>query len=214
MAFFEGPPPADAVPVYFVTAESWPDIKAALPPPAAQFAASAKFEPTPGHHLIFPDADGRLGRVLFAIEGASARHRDPFLPGKLVAALPAGIYRFANAPHDTALAVLAWALASYRFDRYKKPKKHDAPRLVPPGDIDITRIKSLAAGVALGRDLINTPANDLDPDALEAAAVTLAAQFGAEAAITLGDDLLKENFPLIHAVGRAASKPPRLVDYS
>ncbi len=95
-----------------------------------------------------------------------------------------------------------------------KRRKQDQPRLVPPDHIDLVRIKTLAAGVTLGRDLINTPANDLGPDALEVAAVTLAAEFGAEAAITLGDDLLKENFPLIHAVGRAAEKPPRLVDFS
>ncbi len=72
----------------------------------------------------------------------------------------------------------------------------------------------MAAGVTLGRDLINTPANDMDPDALETAAATLATQFGAEVAIMIGDDLLRENFPLIHAVGRAAAKPPRLVDFS
>ena len=213
MPFFDGPPPSDTVPIYFVTRETWPDIATELPIAAAQFATSSKFEPTPGACLILPDADGRIASVLFGLEAASVPYRDPFLPGKLVAALPAGVYRFANAPHDTPLAVLAWALAAYRFDRYKK-KKQDQPRLVPPDDIDFARIKTLAAGVTLGRDLINTPANDLGPDALEVAAVTLAAQFGAEAAITLGDDLLKENFPLIHAVGRAAEKPPRLVDFS
>ncbi len=163
--------------------------------------------------MILPDADGGFAGVLFGLEGHAARFRDPFLPGKLAGVLPAAVYRFANAPHDTALAVLAWALTAYRFDRYKK-KKDDQPQLVPPDEIDLARIKALAAGVTLGRDLINTPANDMDPDALETAAVTLAAQFGTEAAITIGDDLLKENFPLIHAVGRAAAKPPRLVDFS
>ncbi|WP_297296332.1 M17 family metallopeptidase [uncultured Methylovirgula sp.] len=214
MAFYERPSPADAVPIRFVTQESWSEIKAALPAPAAHFAASSKFEPTPGQHLVIPDAEGRLGHVLFGLEGKSTPHRDAFLPGKLTAVLPPAVYRFANAPHDTALAVLAWALASYRFDKYKKKKQHDQAQLVPPADIDLARIKTLAAGVTLGRDLINTPANDLDPDALEAAAVMLAAQFGAEAAITLGDALREENFPLIHAVGRAAAKAPRLVDFS
>ncbi len=213
MPFFEGPPPANAVPITFVTPQSWPKIKAALPAAAAHFAAASKFEPTPGRSLILPDAEGRFAGVLFGLEGQTARLRDPFLPGKLAGVLPAGIYRFANAPHDTALALLGWALTAYRFDRYKK-KKDAQPQLVPPGDIDLERVKALATAVTLGRDLINTPANDMDPDALEAAAVTLAAQFGAEAAITLGDDLLKENFPLIHAVGRAAAKPPRLVDFS
>jgi leucyl aminopeptidase len=213
MPFFKGPAPADAVPITFVTPQTWPDIKAGLPPAAAHFAAASKFEPTPGRSLILPDAEGGFAGVLFGLEGHAAQFRDPFLPGKLASTLPAGVYRFANAPHDTALAVLGWALTAYRFDRYKK-KKDDQPRLVPPHDIDLARIKALAAGVTLGRDLINTPANDMDPDALETAAATLAAQFGAEVAITIGDDLLKENFPLIHAVGRAAAKPPRLVDFS
>jgi leucyl aminopeptidase len=212
MSFFEGPPPPDSVPIYFVTTDSWPAIKAALPAAAAHFAQRSGFEPKPGQMLLLPDESGALVGVLFGLEGG-AQHRDRFLPGKIVTALPAGIYRFANAPHDTPLAVLAWALASYKFDRYKK-KKAQLPRLAPPAEVDLARIKTLVAGVTLGRDLINTPANDLDPDTLEAATVTLAAQFGTEAAVTLGDDLLKDNFPLIHAVGRAAAKPPRLVDVS
>ena len=199
---------------HFVTPETWPEITAALPIAAAHFAASFEIRADAGPQ---PDPAGRRRPDSRAFCSASKATRrtfdDPFLPGKLARALPAGVYRFANAPHDTALAVLAWALTAYRFDRYKK-KKDDQPQLVPPDDIDLARIKALAAGVTLGRDLINTPANDLGPDALEVAAVTLAAQFGAEAAITLGDDLLKENFPLIHAVGRAAAKPPRLVDFS
>src|SRR5579863_5517416 len=213
MVFFEGPRPADSVPIHFVTAETWPGIKRALSAAASNFASQSGFEPKPGQSLILPDAKGGLAGVLFALESEAAHHRDPFLPGKLAGLLPAETYYFANQPHDPALAVLAWALGAYRFDRYKK-KKTERPRLAPPPDVDLARIKTLAAGVARGRDLINTPANDLDPDALEAAAVALAAQFGAEAAVTLADDLLKDNFPLIHAVGRAAAKPPRLVDFS
>ena len=109
MPFFDGPPPSNTVPIYFVTRETWPDIATELPIAAAQFATSSKFEPTPGACLILPDADGRIASVLFGLEAASVPYRDPFLPGKLVAALPAGVYRFANAPHDTPLAVLAWA---------------------------------------------------------------------------------------------------------
>jgi leucyl aminopeptidase len=214
MPFFEGPASTPAVPITFVTPEAWPEIKAALPPAAAHFADAAHFAPKPGRSLILPDAEGGFGGVLFGLEGQAARARDLFLPGKLANVLPAGIYRFANAPHDTALAALAWALTAYRFDRYKKTQTDERPKLLPPQDIDVARLATLVEGITLGRDLINTPANDMDPDALEAAAATLAAQFGGEAAITLGADLLKENFPLIHAVGRAAAKPPRLVDFS
>jgi leucyl aminopeptidase len=81
-------------------------------------------------------------------------------------------------------------------------------------NVDAARIERIAWAVVLGRDLINTPANDMDPDGLEAAALSLAARHHAKAAVTRGDPLLDANLPLIHAVGRAAEKPPRLVDFS
>ncbi len=213
MPFHLGPPPSDAVPIFFVTAHTWSKIEAGLPSPSVAFESACKFEPTPGRILILPSADGSLGGVLCGLEPEGARSRDPLLPGRLVAAVPPGIYRFANEPHDTGLAVLAWALAAYRFARYKKDKS-ELPQLCPPEGVDIARVTRIAAAVKLGRDLINTPANDLDPDALEAAAVAVARQFQAKASVIRGDGLLNANLPLIHAVGRAADKAPRLVDFS
>src|SRR5262249_52464016 len=81
-----------------------------------------------------------------------------------------------------------------------------------PGNVDGGDLSRIVDGVTLARDLINTPANDLGPAELEAAARTLAGRHGAEVRAVVGDDLLKENFPLIHAVGRAAARPPRLID--
>jgi leucyl aminopeptidase len=213
MPFHLGPPPSDAVPVFFVTGHTWPKIEAGLSSASAAFARACKFEPAPGRVLLLPSAEGGLSSVLCGLEPEEARSRDPFLPGRLVAAVPPGIYRFANQPHDAELAALAWALASYRFARYKK-EKTELPRLCPPAGVDIARVTRIAAAVTLGRDLINTPANDLDPDALEAAAVAVATQFQAKASVIRGDELIEANFPLIHAVGRAADKAPRLVDVS
>ena len=88
------------------------------------------------------------------------------------------------------------------------------PRLCVPDGVDAARIERIARGVTLGRDLINTPANDMDPEALEAAALTLAAQHHGRSEVFRGDELLDANLPLIHAVGRAAEKEPRLVDFS
>ena len=152
--------------------------------------------------------------MLFAIEGEDAKARDPFLPGKLASLLPEGIYRFAGAPADAELAALGWLLESYSFERYRK-RREDAPgkpRLVVPEGVDAARLSRLADAVAMGRDLINTPACDLGPDALEAAARDLAARCGASVRSVVGDDLLEGNFPMIHAVGRAAAIPPRLID--
>ncbi|WP_051335739.1 leucyl aminopeptidase family protein [Methylocapsa acidiphila] len=202
-----------AAPIWFVNAETWPEIKANLPASAQAFAAACGFEPKPGRVQIAPDAQGGIAVVLFGIEPEIARQRDLLLPGRLAASLPRGLYRFANAPHDPTLAAISWLLTAYRFTRYKGA---DAafPELCAPEGVDADRVERISEAVAFGRDLINTPANDLGPDALEAAALDLASHHHAKASVTRGDKLLQTNLPLIHAVGRASDKAPRLVDFS
>jgi leucyl aminopeptidase len=212
MAFHRGAPPADAVPIYFVTAETWPEIRAGLAPASAAFAVSCDFKPEPGRTLVLPASDGSITAVLFGLEGRHASARDPFLCGKLFTTLPARVYYFANAPHDTTAATLAWALSAYKFTRYKKDDVV-RPLLCPPQSVDAERVARIVAGVTLGRDLVNTPTNDLGPDALEAAVLDLANRFDARSSVVRGDNLLQENFPLVHAVGRAADQAPRLIDF-
>jgi leucyl aminopeptidase len=125
--------------------------------------------------------------------------------------LPDGVYRFANEPHDARLAALAFALGTYRFTRYRKVEARKLS-LDLPQSLDRDDLARIVEGVALARDLINTPANDMGPAELEAAAQKLAAQHGASFKSIVGDDLLAQNFPLIHAVGRAAPRAPRLID--
>ena len=152
-----------------------------------------------------PAADGGLAGVLFALEAPGAAHKDLFAPGALSGVLPAGAYRFANVPHDSKLAALAFALGTYRFTRYRK---QDAKELLLelPGNVDGEDLSRIAEGVSLARDLINTPANDMGPPELEEAARTLAHRHGADG-LTVGTTS-SENFPLIHAVGRAARAAP------
>jgi leucyl aminopeptidase len=204
---------AEAVPIWFVTKETWPKVRTSLPQPAQNFASASGFEPKPGRSQILPGSDGEIAGVLFGIESVETRTRDFLLPCQLAASLPPGLYRFANSPHDTPLAALSWLLSAYRFHRYKAGGG-DHPQLCAPDGVDAARIERIARGVILGRDLINTPANDMNPETLEAAALTLAAQHHAEAGVTRGEALLETNLPLIHAVGRAAEKAPRLVDFS
>jgi leucyl aminopeptidase len=206
-------PSAAATPIWFVTRETWPQVRANLPAAAVAFAAACGFEPTPGRTQIVPDSSGGAAAILFGLEAADARVQDPFLPGRLATSLPSGLYRFANAPHDPTLATLSWLLSRYRFSRYKA-NHGEQPELCAPAGVDATRVERIAAAVAFGRDLVNTPANDLGPDLLEAAALNLATQFKAKASVTRGDKLLQTNLPLIHAVGRASDKEPRLVDFS
>ena len=211
-SIFETAPTASAIPISFATRETWEAVSAGLPAPARQFALANGFAAKPGACLTLPAADGQIAQVLFGLEEATARSRDLFRPGALPGLLPPGVYRFANAPHDTRLATLAFALGSYRFGRYRK---NDAPkvRLVPSDGIDIAEIARMADAATLARDLINTPSNDMGPEELADAAGQLARRFGASFGVIVGDDLTRQNFPLIHAVGMASTRAPRLIDF-
>jgi leucyl aminopeptidase len=204
-------PGGTAIPVWFANTDNWPAVRAGLGAAAQRFAESARFEPKAGQSLLLPSDNGTLSGVLFGIEPADRPEKDRFLPGRLPGLLPAGTYRFANAPHDARLAALAFALGSYKFTRYRKAEANGAKLAMPDG-IDGADLSRIAAGVALARDLINTPANDLGPAELEQAARDLGAQHGANVRTIAGDDLLTQNFPLIHAVGRASPRAPRLID--
>jgi leucyl aminopeptidase len=196
-----------AKPIWFVTAAGFRKVSDTLGGRDRAFVKAAGFEPKPGRHLLLPG-----GGALFALEGANAP-KNPFLPGLLPGLLPAGLYRFANAPHDIRLAALAFALGAYRFTRYRKTENKTI-KLVLPDGIDGADLSRIAEGVTLARDLINTPTNDLGPAELEAAARALAKRHGAKFRLIVGDALLKQNFPLIHAVGRAAGgkRAPRLIE--
>jgi leucyl aminopeptidase len=202
---------AAAIPIWFVTAATYKDVRGRLSAAARAFADAAGFEPKPGQHLALPGEDG-LGGILFGLENADGA-KDLFLPGRLPQQLPAGVYRFANDPHDARLAALAFGLGAYRFTRYQKSEARKI-KLDLAQSLDREDIERQVEAVALARDLVNTPANDMGPDDLEAAARALAGKHGASVKATIGDDLLRENFPLIHAVGRAAARAPRLIDLS
>ncbi len=202
---------AEACPIWPVTEETWPGVAEALTPLARGFAGAQGFEPKPGRHVLLPAPDGGLAGVAIGIDGPGAKRADPFWAGRLPGLLPEGVYRFATPPADPALATLAWLLGAYAFRRYRRgPDK--AVRLAPPQGVDAEEVSRIAGAVALGRDLVNTPANDLLPDGLEAAARALADRHGATVTVTTGDDLLSANLPMIHAVGRASTTAPRLID--
>jgi leucyl aminopeptidase len=200
-----------AIPIWFVTAVNYNEVSERLPAGARAFADAAGFEPKPGRYLALP-GEGGLSGILFGLENADDA-KDLFLPGQLPQLLPSGGYRFANDPYDVRLAALAFAVGGYRFTRYHKSDGRDV-KLDPPQSVDREDLQRVVEAVALVRDLVNTPANDMGPGELEDAARAVATQHHADIRAIVGDDLLKENFPLIHAVGRAAARPPRLIDLS
>jgi leucyl aminopeptidase len=209
---FDTAPAASAIPITFATKATWETISKQLPAEAHRFAQANDFTAKPGKCLTLPAPDGRIAQVIFGLEDATSPSRDLFRPGALPGLLPPGVYRFANAPHDVRLAALAFVLGSYRFGRYRKTDAPDV-RLVPPEGIDAADILRMADAAALARDLINTPSNDMGPEQLAQAAQELAVRFGASFACVAGDELAR-NFPLIHAVGMASTRAPRLIDFS
>ena len=207
------PPTPDAIPIWLVSADDWETVKASIGEPAAVFAERCGFTPKAGRMQLLPGDGGALAGALFGVEAVGAPSRDPLSAGKLATSLPEGVYRFANPPADADLAALGFLLALYRYVRFKAdpgPK----PRLVAPAGVDAARIERIAAAIAFGRDLVNAPANALGPQALEQEAVKLAEDFGAGVSMIRGDDLIAANFPLVHAVGRAAAEAPRIVDFA
>jgi leucyl aminopeptidase len=200
----------DAVPIYFLHTANADAVLGGLPRAARAFAAAARFEAKPGKLLLLPGEKGVLAGVLFGLEVPEAESKDLFRPGSLATALPAGTYRFANAPHDAHLAALAVALGSYQFTRYRKAETREV-KLVVPNGVDGDDLSRIAEAVALARDLINTPSNDMGPGELEAAARAVAKRHDAGVAVTQGAELEK-GFPLIHAVGMGSPRAPRLID--
>lgn len=116
--------------------------------------------------------------VFFGVDQQDTKKSDPFQVGKLVALLPAGLYRFGDSVKDKSSATLAFLLSAYSFSAYLSSKEPKLS-LCAPKEIDHLRIKRIAEAIYLGRDLINTPANDMGPEALEQAALSLAKKYGA-----------------------------------
>jgi leucyl aminopeptidase len=190
---------AKSVPVYVVR-----DVKT-LSDGQKTWAKANNFKAVSGSRLLCPDGKGGLEAVLF---GESAQ---PLDFGTLASQLPPGNYHLEGDMDDPHLAALGWLLGAYQFVDYngKKPK---GAKLVMPDAVDADAVIREAEATYLARDLINTPANDMGPDQLEKAIRTLAGKFKAQVAVIKGDALLKKNFPMIHAVGRASTDAPRLVD--
>ncbi|MCF4165809.1 leucyl aminopeptidase family protein [Zavarzinia compransoris] len=201
-----------AVPIHCVARGALDELADRVPPAALRFARASGFDGRPGGHLVVPDAEGGLGLVLFGV-GAVQEHQ-PFAFGALSAALPAATYEIASplGPMEATAATLGWVMGRYGFRRYRDDSPPDDPLLVPPEGADLDAVRRTAEAMFLVRDLVNTPASDLGPEELAAAAMRLAVAHDARIAITVGDDLLDAGYPMIHAVGRASERAPRLID--
>ncbi|MFM9940077.1 MAG: leucyl aminopeptidase family protein [Hyphomicrobiaceae bacterium] len=164
---------------------------------------------------LLPGPGGAIAGALLGLgEGPDRNPTEPAaaLAGLLPGLLPAGDYHLAGAAYNARLAAIAFGLGAYRYRRYKSGEADPLPRLKLADGLNVGEVHAIVEGMAMGRDLINTPSNDMGPGELEAAAKTLATRHGAEFSSIVGGELLRRNFPLIHAVGRASPRAPRLID--
>ena len=200
----------DAAPVFIldkVGLQGWLENAA---PSARNWVGANGFEAKAGNALVVPDAEGKAACVLVGAEGPG----DMWACGGLPRHLRSGAFRIENTldAAEATRAATAWGLGCYVFDAYSGDKNRSHAHLVWPAKADRNAALAAVEAQSLARDLINTPANDMGPERLEAAVRQLAERHGAQVSSIVGGDLLASNYPTIHAVGRAAAIAPRLID--
>ncbi len=202
-----------SIPLCIVEADTFDDWSAAQPASVTAWLEANGFTAALGEVCLVPGETGAPEMAVVGYGKPATRARGRFHLAKAAAALPAGTYHIESGLEDAALeeAALGWLLSGYQFTRYRQQKPNKV-RLKAPKGIDAARIEAIAAGEVLTRDLINTPASDMGPQELEDAFLALAAEHGAKAQVVMGNDLLTQNLPMIHAVGRASDRAPRLLD--
>ena len=184
---------------------AWRDAQA----PAVQAWLSAqRFDGSAGTAQSWADGEGAIAGAVLGIGDALDAYSYAHAP----LALPAGDWQLVGELNDDARQALhlGWGLGCYRFDRYKKNTRAPA-RLVDTFDAETLDV--LAACVRV-RDLVNTPTEHMGPGDLEALARDIAATHGASITVIAGDELLAQNYPAIHAVGRASHRAPRIIELS
>ncbi|MCY1128129.1 leucyl aminopeptidase family protein [Frigidibacter sp. RF13] len=206
-------PEQTSLPLHVVEESALETFMGGLAPAHRAWAEASRFTGALGQVLVLPDASGRPEAAAVGYGSVASRARGRFHLAAAATTLPEADWRLEGLADRRAIEeeALGWRLASYRFDRYKAAKPPRARLLTPPS-VDGARLDAIAAGESLTRDLINTPASDMGPEDLEAAVGTLATRHGASVEVTVGDDLQAANFPMIHAVGRASPRAPRLID--
>ncbi|MCY7306957.1 MAG: leucyl aminopeptidase family protein [Rhodoferax sp.] len=200
---------SSSVPITVVDRAGFPAVAAKLPKAMRQWLQTVGFNGAPDTHALVGGADGKLQRVFAGV----ARADHPYALAALPMALPEGDYRLASdglaiAPEP---AAMSWELGAYEFDLYKKRRRAPA-QLQLPNSPQAQRGVALAGAISATRDLVNTPAEHMGPAELAQAAKLVAKQHGASFRQVVGDALLKQNFPAIHAVGRASTRAPRLIE--
>ncbi|MBV8392950.1 MAG: leucyl aminopeptidase family protein [Alphaproteobacteria bacterium] len=198
-----------ALPVQFVAQPKWKSWLREQNASRRGWLDSVGIEGKAGDLAVLPGRDGKASGAVLVIPA------QPTLWdfGALATRLPAGTWKLdSTMPISGTDAAVAIGLGAWRFERYKAKKAKAGPKIVWPQGADKARATAIIEGICLARDLITTPSSDMGPAELAAAAQALAKQHKAKIGVIVGDDLLKKNYPMVHAVGRASARAPRLID--
>ncbi|MBC8035974.1 MAG: leucyl aminopeptidase family protein, partial [Rhizobiales bacterium] len=197
-----------AIAITAVSKSRWTAVKRSLSTAARTWAEAHGFAGKAGTHVAIPDAKGTVSLIVAGVSETSVA--EPFELGRLARALPAGLYVLDDSVANPRLTALGWCLEAYAFDAYGKTKSEPA-RLLCPAGVERAEVLRGADAAWLTRDLINTPASDMGPDELEAAVRAGVRAFKARVVVTKGA-ALERNFPMVHHVGKASPRAPRLID--
>ncbi len=207
--FFAARATKSTIPIHIVSKEDIEGWLAYQDNEIERWVRSQAFSGEPGAYVLLPDENGSVGGVVLGIASSVKPWNFAGLPNSL----PPGRYMLPDGlePSVAEAAALGWALGCYVFDQFKSEKKERKVSLVWP-DVDRAKVSRLVSGIFLARDLINTPAGDLGPAELAAAARKVGRGFGAKTTVVRGAQLVEKGYPAVHAVGRASSRPPHLID--
>lgn len=197
----------DGIPLVVTDAQHLEGLLESLDASAGAWCRANDYAARNGQFITIPSADGKVALVI-----AGARADQPLLAlASLPQRLPAGRYRLdeRSIALDHDLAILGWALGAYRFSRYREDSQAPHAQLLLDKTTHAHLLPLVLASFQV-RDLVNTPTQDLGPEELVATIESLAQEHGGRYRQWLGDELLEDNFPAIHAVGRASHRAPRL----
>ncbi len=199
----------NSIPIHTLSEKSYAPWLKKQPAESKRWLEDNQFKAAPGECCLLPGKNGSIGSVVLGVE----ENLNTWSIASLATRLPPHTYHLAtkcSAVEATQLA-LGWALACYQFTRYKKNGKAKA-QLVAPKGCDVDVVQSMADAICWARDLINIPANDMNPVTLAAEAAGWGKKAGGKVNVIKGDALLRENYPTIYTVGKACELPPHLVD--
>ena len=195
----------EGIPLSIIATDDYPTWLTKQPAPQQNWLNNTKFS---GKGLsIIPSADGAIAQVIYVTKDIDSY----WIFGDIVNELPENHYYLDASDEQLKTAAFSWALGAYKFDRYKQNDKQ-YPTLVINSDTIVEQTLTLTRSVAIVRDLVDTPAADMMPQHLAQTMEALADEFGASVTQIVGDELIEQNYPTIHMVGRASENLPRLID--